>query len=209
MNEFSDSIDGADACQSQIKKMILNSKKEVKLSVMDKSIIIKYSNNESLTIPIGLLTYCGALKQLKPEKMNKREFETLDKVDKNSEKLSKPLFVATFRNIKDVKKFDCYCFYLNNDSQATQLPISDITGRSSPKKSSSNHSIRNASSRSGNGSSSGSHSSGNHSSSSHSSGSGHISIGYSSGSIKSSGNHSSSSSHSSGSGHIRIVWSFK
>ena len=124
MDAFTDNMDGADMCQSQIKSLVNKSNgKEIELSVLNKSLLVKYKNspNEPFTLPICLLTYCGVFKQIKADKIINREFEMVDKVSESNQKSSKLFFVATFRNIKDLNKFHCFCFQMSNEKLGLEL----------------------------------------------------------------------------------------
>ena len=77
-----------------------------------------------LKLPIELLAYCGALRQLPPEKIRSREFETLDKsplVNSLNDEINPPLFVTIFRSLESENTLYCYSFVLRRDEEAMEL----------------------------------------------------------------------------------------
>lgn len=123
MNEFNDMVDGSDACQDQIKKLVDKAETKVAdISVNNDLLVIEIFepnsiNKKNVSFPICLLTYCGVLKETK-EKTGKK-FEVLEKI--NDRNISKPIFVVTFRNCQNFNFFDCFCFYFDTDKQAVEL----------------------------------------------------------------------------------------
>ncbi|RNA00901.1 hypothetical protein BpHYR1_040325 [Brachionus plicatilis] len=123
MDAFSDTIDGADACQDQIKKLISKAEsKNSALSVNNNLLIIEVSGLKSedkinITLPIYLLTYCGVFKQTNNN--NGRDFESLEKTEIHDR--SKAIFVATFRSFHNFNTVNCFGFYFDSDNQAMEL----------------------------------------------------------------------------------------
>lgn len=73
-----------------------------------------------MVLPIDLLAYCGALRQLPSSRIKEREFETLDKsppVNTNDP----PLFVTIFRNFEQENTLYCHSFIIRKDEEAMEL----------------------------------------------------------------------------------------
>ena len=72
-----------------------------------------------IRLPIDMLAYCGALRQLPYECITTREFETLDKSPRT--KTDPPLFVTIFRNVDMDNTLYCYSFVVHKDEEAMEL----------------------------------------------------------------------------------------
>lgn len=138
MGELLDGENGSDAVQVPLKRTILRTNgigEEVDLIITDDSLYINHlkpNNNISnsndnikgklLQLPIETLAYCGALKQLQPENVNDREFETLDKTPANSKTAGDPpLFVTIFRSLEKENTLLCHSFVIRKDAEAMEL----------------------------------------------------------------------------------------
>jgi hypothetical protein len=132
MGELLDGENGSDAIQVPLKRTILrteNAGEEVELQMTSESLIVNFLNSKeknsvtikpSLTLPIDLLAYCGALRQLPIDKIVEREFETLDKSPASSAN-DPPLFVTIFRNFELENTLFCHSFIIRKDEEAMEL----------------------------------------------------------------------------------------
>ena len=77
------------------------------------------NNTPPIRLPIDMLAYCGALRQLPYECITTREFETLDKSPRT--KTDPPLFVTIFRNVDMDNTLYCYSFVVHKDEEAMEL----------------------------------------------------------------------------------------
>ena len=73
-----------------------------------------------LVLPIDLLAYCGALRQLPSSRIKEREFETLDKSPSLNPN-DPPLFVTIFRNFEQENTLFCHSFIIRKDDEAMEL----------------------------------------------------------------------------------------
>ena len=73
-----------------------------------------------LVLPIDLLAYCGALRQLPARQIKSREFETLDKSPSLNPN-DPPLFVTIFRNFEQESTLFCHSFIIRHDEEAMEL----------------------------------------------------------------------------------------
>ena len=139
MGELLEGENGSDAIQVPLRRIILRtdfSGKEVELSVSNNSLTFTFSqqvngtNNSSdstVPLPIELLAYCGALRQLAHDRVETREFETLDKAPTMQEQdalgmaVQPPLFVTIFRCIESENMLFCHAFVLRHDEDAMEL----------------------------------------------------------------------------------------
>ena len=138
MGELLDGENGSDAVQVPLKRTILRTNgvgDEVDLIITDDSLYINHlkANNsinnindnikaKLIQLPIETLAYCGALKQLQPENINDREFETLDKTPVNSKVAADPpLFVTIFRSLEKENTLLCHSFVIRKDTEAMEL----------------------------------------------------------------------------------------
>lgn len=130
MGELLEGENGSDVIQVPLKRTILRTNgvgKEVELTVTHDSLQAASSSAPSqrlLKLPIELLAYCGALRQLPPEKIRAREFETLDKspfVNSLNDEINPPLFVTIFRSLESENTLYCYSFVLRRDEEAMEL----------------------------------------------------------------------------------------
>jgi hypothetical protein len=138
MGELLDGENGSDAVQVPLKRTILRTNgigDEVDLIITDDSLYINHlkANNsisnsndnikaKLIQLPIETLAYCGALKQLQPENINDREFETLDKTPVNSKVADDPpLFVTIFRSLEKENTLLCHSFVIRKDTEAMEL----------------------------------------------------------------------------------------
>jgi hypothetical protein len=138
MGELLDGENGSDAVQVPLKRTILRTDgvgEEVDLIITDDSLCINYiqsnnnNNNENnnnkgklIQLPIETLAYCGALRQLQPEKVRDREFETLDKTPIDSKAVADPpLFVTIFRSLEKENTLLCHSFVIRKDIEAMEL----------------------------------------------------------------------------------------
>lgn len=127
MGELLEGENGSDVIQVPLKRTILRTNsvgKEVDLSIGVDSLLVKFVRNdtEPLKLPIELLAYCGALRQLSPNEIVSREFETLDKsppMDDDSG--SPPLFVTIFRCLESENTLYCHSFVIRKDEEAMEL----------------------------------------------------------------------------------------
>lgn len=128
MGELLEGENGSDVIQVPLKRTILRTNglgKEVELTVTHDS--LQASGPQAprlLKLPIELLAYCGALRQLPPEKIRTREFETLDKsplVNSLNDEINPPLFVTIFRSLESENTLYCYSFVLRRDEEAMEL----------------------------------------------------------------------------------------
>lgn len=71
-------------------------------------------------MPIDLLAYCGALRQLPANQIKGREFETLDK-SPHTNPNDPPLFVTIFRNFEQENTLFCHSFIIRHDEEAMEL----------------------------------------------------------------------------------------
>ena len=123
MGELLEGENGSDVIQVPLKRTILRTNgagKEVELTMSTDSLIVKFLNSPGdsttnrLVLPVDMLAYCGALRQLAPEKIRNREFETLDKSPPDSSKLDPPLFVTIFRSLETENTLYCHSFVIGN-----------------------------------------------------------------------------------------------
>lgn len=133
MGELLEGENGSDVIQVPLKRTILRTNglgKEVELTVTHDSLQASSSGSGGgnqtrlLKLPIELLAYCGALRQLPPEKIRSREFETLDKsplVNSHNDEINPPLFVTIFRSLESENTLYCYSFVLRRDEEAMEL----------------------------------------------------------------------------------------
>lgn len=131
MGELLEGENGSDVIQVPLKRTILRTNglgKEVELTVTNDSLQASSNgsgqSNRILKLPIELLAYCGALRQLPPEKIRTREFETLDKsplVNSLNDEINPPLFVTIFRSLESENTLYCYSFVLRRDEEAMEL----------------------------------------------------------------------------------------
>ena len=118
MGELLEGENGSDVIQVPLKRTILRTNgvgKEVELSMSNDSLLVKFVNNPDgnrLVLPIDMLAYCGALRQLASDKIRNREFETLDKSPPDSSKLDPPLFVTIFRSLDSENTLYCHSFVI-------------------------------------------------------------------------------------------------
>jgi hypothetical protein len=141
MGELLEGENGSDAIQVPLRRIILRtnfSGREAELKVTSTSLTFEYIKHQSkdtdslINLPIELLAYCGALRQLPHDKVVSREFETLDKapMDEEDEKTTNsnggrrympPLFVTIFRSIESENMLFCHAFVLSRDDDAMEL----------------------------------------------------------------------------------------
>jgi hypothetical protein len=140
MGELLEGENGSDAIQVPLRRIILRtnfSGKEASLSVTNNSLTFEYVKHQFrdadslVTLPIELLAYCGALRQLPHDKVIAREFETLDKAPMNeaeeeeassgATRYMPPLFVTIFRSIESENMLFCHAFVLAQDDDAMEL----------------------------------------------------------------------------------------
>jgi hypothetical protein len=131
MGELLDGENGSDAVQVPLKRTILRTDgvgDEVDLFVTDDGLCVNFIQKESddarqktLSLPIESLAYCGALKQLPTERVQDREFETLDKIPNGSKLDDPPLFVSIFRSIDNKNTLLCHSFVIRKDVEAMEL----------------------------------------------------------------------------------------
>ena len=120
MGELLEGENGSDVIQVPLKRTILRTNgagKEVELTMSNDSLIVKFLNADQtatnrLVLPVDMLAYCGALRQLSPDKIRNREFETLDKSPPDSSKLDPPLFVTIFRSLETENTLYCHSFVI-------------------------------------------------------------------------------------------------
>jgi hypothetical protein len=131
MGELLEGENGSDAIQAPLKRIILRTEgvgEEVNLTLTNNAIIINFvttriSNveNQSLSLSIDMLAYCGALRQVPKNMKINREFETLDKSLNDINTKDPPLFVTIFRNIQNENTLFCYAFVVEKDEEAMEL----------------------------------------------------------------------------------------
>ena len=127
MGELLEGENGSDVIQMPLKRTILRTNgigKEVELAMTNDSLVVKFINTNSdvtsktlscLVLPIDMLAYCGALRQLPSDKIRNREFETLDKSPTSSADLDPPLFVTIFRSHENENTLYCHSFVIGKD----------------------------------------------------------------------------------------------
>ena len=125
MGELLEGENGSDAIQVPLKRTILRTEsggEEAELSMTNDSLIVRFMthNRPHLVLPIDLLAYCGALRQLPVNKIKEREFETLDKSPGTSSH-DPPLFVTIFRNFEMENTLFCHSFIIKKDEEAMEL----------------------------------------------------------------------------------------
>lgn len=143
MGELLEGENGSDVIQVPLKRTILRTNglgKEVELTITHDSLLATASSQQQqqqqqappqsplamrlLKLPIELLAYCGALRQLPADKIRTREFETLDKsplVNALNDEINPPLFVTIFRSLESENTLYCYSFVLRRDEEAMEL----------------------------------------------------------------------------------------
>ena len=134
MGELLDGENGSDAVQVPLKRTILRTEgvvgDEVDIIITDDSMCINYiksnnklnDNGKLIQLPIETLAYCGALRQLPPESIKDREFETLDKTPADSKSIADPpLFVTIFRSLEKENTLLCHSFVIRKDAEAMEL----------------------------------------------------------------------------------------
>lgn len=127
MGELLEGENGSDVIQVPLKRTILRTNsigKEVDLSVGSDALLVNFLRNESapMKLPIELLAYCGALRQLPPTHIISREFETLDKSPPMpADSSSPPLFVTIFRCLESENTLYCHSFVIRKDEEAMEL----------------------------------------------------------------------------------------
>ena len=119
MGELLEGENGSDVIQVPLKRTILRTNgngKEVELSMSNDSLLVKFLTGSDvssrLVLPIDMLAYCGALRQLAPDKIRGREFETLDKSPPEASKSDPPLFVTIFRSLETENTLYCHSFVI-------------------------------------------------------------------------------------------------
>ncbi len=131
MGELLDGQNGSDAIQIPLKKTIQRTDAhgdQVELSMTNESLIINFVNekNKNIILPIDLLAYCGALRQVSGSnynnnnRMKERDFETLDKSPNNCSS-DPPLFVTIFRHDDYETTLFCHSFVISKDDEAMEM----------------------------------------------------------------------------------------
>lgn len=136
MGELLEGENGSDAIQTPLRRIILRTSftgQKVNLKVTENALNFMYQSSAQqqedsstqVNLPIELLAYCGALRQLAHENIVSREFETLDKAPQSTyddETGSRPpLFVTIFRCIESENMLFCHAFVLHKDEDAMEL----------------------------------------------------------------------------------------
>jgi hypothetical protein len=132
MGELLEGENGSDAVQVPLRRMILRTGfngQEVGIKLTDSALVFNSINtdtadSESINLPIDYLAYCGALKQIPQDRIEEREFETLDKypsIDENDSSIPPPLFVTIFRCTENDNMLFCHAFVLKKDDEAMDL----------------------------------------------------------------------------------------
>jgi hypothetical protein len=139
MGELLEGENGSDVIQAPLKRTILRTNgvgKECDLSITNDSLLVTLNNNNSfqqtsgsnnnfitnkISLPIDMLAYCGALRQLPYDKIKYREFETLDKTPMSDSSIDPPLFVTIFRSIEKENTLYCHSFVIHRDEEAMEL----------------------------------------------------------------------------------------
>ena len=145
MGELLEGENGSDVIQAPLKRTILRTNgvgKECELSITNDSLLVTLNNNNNnnsfqqnngsinnfisnnsnnICLPIDMLAYCGALRQLPYDKIKQREFETLDKTPMSDSSLDPPLFVTIFRSIEKENTLYCHSFVIHRDEEAMEL----------------------------------------------------------------------------------------
>ena len=143
MGELLDGENGSDAVQVPLKRTILRTEgvvgDEVDIIITDDSMCINYiksnnklnDNGKLIQLPIETLAYCGALRQLPPESIKDREFETLDKTPADSKSIADPpLFVTIFRSLEKENTLLCHSFVIRKDAEAIETISNDLSNKS-------------------------------------------------------------------------------
>jgi hypothetical protein len=134
MGELLDGQNGSDAIQIPLKKTIQRTDAhgdQVELTMTNESLIINFVNekNKNIILPIDLLAYCGALRQVSGSnynnnnnnnRMKERDFETLDKSPNNCSS-DPPLFVTIFRHDDYETTLFCHSFVISKDDEAMEM----------------------------------------------------------------------------------------
>jgi hypothetical protein len=137
MGELLEGENGSDVIQAPLKRTILRTNgvgKECELSITNDSLLVTLLNNNNsfqqtsetkntndICLPIDMLAYCGALRQLPYDKIKQREFETLDKTPMSDSSIDPPLFVTIFRSIEKENTLYCHSFVIHRDEEAMEL----------------------------------------------------------------------------------------
>jgi hypothetical protein len=136
MGELLEGENGSDVIQAPLKRTILRtngSGRACQLSITNDSVLVTFhdtsqtpspspgSTSGQLKLPIDMLAYCGALRQLPYDKIKQREFETLDKTPFNASNIDPPLFVTIFRSIEKENTLYCHSFVIHRDEEAMEL----------------------------------------------------------------------------------------
>lgn len=128
MGELLEGESGSDVIQVPLKRTIMRTNgygRECLLSVTNDSLEVAFTktdkSNSNLKLPIELLAYCGALRQLPNGQIRTREFETLDKFPANNDEASPPLFVTIFRSLDNENTLYCHSFVIKQDDDAMEL----------------------------------------------------------------------------------------
>ena len=128
IGELLDDEKGIDAIQIPLKKSILRTKGKSELVELkvegDSTLCVRFLNStkdshKNILIPIELIAYAEAVKQLPFEMVCHREFEKLKRVPKSSN--SPALFSVVLRNYDNQNSWFCYSFILKTDDQCLEL----------------------------------------------------------------------------------------
>jgi hypothetical protein len=133
IGELMEDEKGIDAIQVPLKKSVLRTKgltELVELKVEDDSTLcVRFMNSanqsndaqlhKNMLIPIELIAYAEAVKQLPFEMVCHREFEKLLRVPMSAN--SPPVFSIILRNYDNQNAWFCYSFLLKKDDHALEL----------------------------------------------------------------------------------------
>ena len=131
MGELLEGENGSDAIKIPLRRTIMRTDgvgEEVDLSMTNDSLLVTFvnqkssdSSNNRIALPIDMLAYCGALRQLPRDKIREREFETLDKSPNDGNHQDPPLFVTIFRSFENESTLFCHSFVMRKDDEAMEL----------------------------------------------------------------------------------------
>jgi hypothetical protein len=126
MGELLENENGSDVIQTPLKRIILRNGtngRKVQLLLTNEYLIVEFldSQTDLIHLPIEMLGYCGALRQITNNKMREREFETLDKSPVKLAESGPPLFATIFRNVENENTLYCHVFVFSSDEHAMEL----------------------------------------------------------------------------------------
>jgi hypothetical protein len=126
MGELLENENGSDVIQAPLKRIILRTSangRKVQLLLTSEYLMIEFldAQSEQINLPIEMLGYCGALRQMSNSEIKEREFETLDKSPGIVAESGPPLFATIFRNVENENTLYCHAFVFSSDEHAMEL----------------------------------------------------------------------------------------